>query len=90
MKHASSRGAAADMKCDSERKFFRPRFFLTGASGRFSKRAFFFSLFAIIAVVYIILCMAGIVAFDEALGFFLFGCNTAFGINYYQNEKNGI
>lgn len=72
---------------DERPSFFKFKYFLCGKSGRFSKRAFFFSMFAIIALVYCGLCIAGIVTFDMYLGTFILGCNTAFGINYYANEK---
>lgn len=62
--------------------------FWVGASGQFSKRAFFFSLFAFISVTYIVLSIIGLVTFDEKLGLFIFGSNAAFGINYYKNERD--
>lgn len=70
----------------------RARFFYVTGGGKFSRRAFFFSLFAFIAVVYVILCMAFPDQFNEGVGAFIFGCNAAFGLNYYQNEKqkNGV
>jgi len=65
----------------------RLRYFYTTPQGKFSKRAFFFSLFAFIALAYIILGMIDITRFDEGLSWFILGCNGAFGLNYYANEK---
>ncbi len=70
-------------------RFFRLRFFCTGAGGRFSKRAFFFSLFAFIAIIYIVYSLISM-TFNAELGVFIFGCNAAFGLNYYQNETGKI
>lgn len=71
---------------------FSLKMFVMGASGGFSKRAFFFSLFAFTAFIYLALCMTGLVMFDDKLGLFILGCNAAFGLNYYKNEqdKGGI
>jgi len=71
---------------------FSPRMFVSGVGGGFSKRAFFFSLFAFTAFIYLVLCMIGLVMFDDKLGLFILGCNAAFGLNYYKNEqdKGGI
>lgn len=65
----------------------RVRYFYVTSGGKFSRRAFFFSLFAFIAVAYVILCMVSPAKFHEGVAAFIFGCNTAFGINYYKNEK---
>jgi hypothetical protein len=65
----------------------RIRFFYVSGTGKFSRRAFFFSLFAFIAVVYVIISMAYPARFSEGVAAFILGCNTAFGINYYKNEK---
>lgn len=62
-----------------------PRYFWTTGSGNFSKRGFFFSLFAAIAILYIVACCT-MVTFNEGLGAFILGCNAAFGLNYYKNE----
>ena len=67
--------------------FFRARYLATGSGERFSKRAFFFSLFAFVAFVYIIVCAAGVTMFDDRLGLFIIACNAAFGLNYYGNER---
>ncbi|GAB4219541.1 MAG: hypothetical protein Kow00102_03110 [Spirochaetota bacterium] len=72
---------------DEQPAFFKVKYFVCGKSGRFSKRAFFFSVFAVVALVYCGLCIAGCVVFDTYLGAFILGCNAAFGINYYANEK---
>ncbi len=48
----------------------------------------FFSVYLrLFALVYCGLCIAGCVVFDTYLGAFILGCNAAFGINYYANEK---
>jgi hypothetical protein len=65
----------------------RMRYFWVTSSGRFSRRAFFFSLFGFISVAYVILCMVSPARFQEGVGVFILGLNTAFGINYYKNEK---
>lgn len=64
----------------------RLKYFWINGAGRFSKRGFFFSLFAFIAIFYTILCASTIVPFDEKLGIFIITCNAAFGFNYYKNE----
>lgn len=65
----------------------RIRYFYTTSQGKFSKRAFFFSLFAFVAFIYIILCTVDWMRFDEGLSLFILGCNGAFGLNYYANER---
>ncbi len=72
---------------DAKPSFFSWKYFICGKGGVFSKRAFFFSVFAVLALVYCILCMAQVIPFNTLLGSFIFGCNAAFGINYYSNEK---
>jgi hypothetical protein len=67
---------------------FSPKSFWLGAGGGFSKRAFFFSLFAFTAFVYLAVSMIGLLVFDEKLGLFILGCNAAFGLNYYKNERD--
>ncbi len=62
--------------------------FITGAGGAFSKRAFFFSLFALAAFAYMVISMIGAVEFNEKIGWFILGCNAAFGLNYYKNEQD--
>jgi hypothetical protein len=66
----------------------RVRYFYVTGSGNFSKRAFFFSVFAFIAVIYTVLCLCRAVDFSIELSGFILACNTAFGINYYANEKS--
>jgi len=68
---------------------FHIRFFYTTSQGKFSKRAFFFSLFAFVALIYIILGMIDTMRFNEGLSLFILGCNGAFGLNYYANERDG-
>lgn len=69
-----------------EKKEFSLKFFWITSGGNFSRRAFFFSLFGFIAVIYVILCTAGIIRFHEGLSMFIIACNAAFGFNYYKNE----
>lgn len=66
--------------------FFSFSYFVSGKSGYFSKRAFFFSVFAGLSVVYVVYA-AVTQSFDRDLGLFLLGANAAFGLNYYQNER---
>lgn len=66
---------------------FRARIFWCDNSGRPSKRAVYFSLFILLALVYAVSCMTGIIkSFDRELGFFLLGCMGATGLNYYKKE----
>ncbi len=65
----------------------RVRYFWLTGSGKFSRRAFFFSVFGFIAVAYVILCMVSPAKFHEGVATFIFGCNAAFGFNYYKNEQ---
>ncbi|TAL31571.1 MAG: hypothetical protein EPN93_17400 [Spirochaetes bacterium] len=66
----------------------RPFYFWTAKGGAFSKRGFFFSLFAFIAILYIVICASGLITFSDGLGAFILGCNAAFGLNYFKNEAN--
>lgn len=58
--------------------------------GKIRKRSFWFSMFAILAFVYVVLCMTPLVPFNSGLGTFIFGCNAAFGLNYYKNERDKV
>ncbi len=95
LKTTPARTAADDIKAAAALPAFnerpgaiRLRFFWIEAKGAFSKRSFFFSLFAFVALVYAVLCASTLIPFSAGLGTFILGCNTAFGINYYRNERD--
>lgn len=95
LKTTPARTAADDIKAGAALPAFnekpgaiRLRFFWIGAKGAFSKRSFFFSMFAFVALIYVVLCASTLIPFSAGLGTFILGCNTAFGINYYRNERD--
>jgi|GEM_PF-7125495 len=66
---------------------FKLNYFWITSGGNFSRRAFFFSLFGFIAVIYTVLCISGFVRFNDGLSLYILACNAAFGFNYYKNES---
>jgi hypothetical protein len=71
----------------NDSSFFRVRFLFSGGGGKFSKRAFFFTLFGFLAALYFVGCAVSILKYNQELGIFLLGCNATFGLNYFANEK---
>lgn len=70
--------------------FFKLKFLFSGSGGKFSKRAFFFTLFGLLAALYIIGCAPGWLRYNDELGIFILGCNATFGLNYFANEKESF
>ena len=71
-------------------KPFRIGEFFGFSDGKIRKRQFWFSVFAVLAFLYAVLCMTPLVPFNAGLGTFIFGCNAAFGLNYYKNERDKV
>ncbi|HOW82570.1 MAG TPA: hypothetical protein PK573_08425 [Spirochaetota bacterium] len=64
------------------------KFLYCDGNGKPGKRAFFFSLSRIVALTYIVYCMAVPFSFNEALALFIIGVIGESGLNHYKNERS--
>ncbi len=64
------------------------KFLYCDGNGKPGKRAFFFSLSRIVALIYIVYCMTVPFSFNEALALFIIGVIGESGLNHYKNERS--
>lgn len=71
---------------DKPLPFFRFRYLFSGSTGKFSKRAFFYTMTYIIAVAYLGYALI-YKCFDPQIATYIGSLWAAAGVNYYFNER---